>query len=94
MKPPECAFGCGPLAIPILAMNRGDEQKHCNPTHRLGCPACGETWPGTDAEVAQAERAEGALDRRLAREHRQAERKAKDETLRARLAAAPKVGGR
>jgi hypothetical protein len=26
-SPPACAFGCGPLAIPILAMNRGDEQK-------------------------------------------------------------------
>jgi hypothetical protein len=61
-----------------------------NPTHRLGCPACGETWAGVLSEVDRAARCERAIETQRKRD----ERKAKEDALRARLAAAPKVGGR
>ena len=82
---PLCAFGCGVVAIPILAMNRGREQKSMEPTHTIGCPACGRTWAASKTETMYAERAERGYDAK-------AERERKDAILRARLAAAPKVG--
>ena len=84
-RAPPCAHGCGLNAIPILAMSRGAEQLHMNPTHTLGCPACGKTWQGSKTATMLAARAERGYDAK-------AERERKDADLRARLAAAPKVG--
>ncbi len=84
MSNPSCIHGCGPLAVPILAMNRGHEQRSMNPTHTLGCPACGKTWEGSKTATANAGREERNWERR-------SEEKRKAEALRARLAAAPKV---
>lgn len=82
-----CRGGGRCLPIPILAMSRGDEQKHMNPTHNLACPACGETWEGSKTAVARAERTERGYDRMQAANEKQR----KDALLRARLAAAPKA---
>lgn len=90
MKRPECPDGCGPLCVPILEMNRGAEQLWMNPDHRIGCPACGETWRGTDDMATQAERAESAWNRAQERRRKTADRKRKEDELRARLADALK----
>ncbi len=84
MSNPSCIKGCGPIAVPILAMNRGHEQKSMHPTHTLGCPACGETWEGSKTATASAGREERNWERR-------SEDKRKAGILRERLAAAPKA---
>lgn len=54
---PHCGTRCG---FPISA---ADWNHRANAAlHRLACPACGGGWRGTDAEVAQAQRAQTAWE--------------------------------
>jgi len=68
----------GPCGGPLTTREDGDYwPKGAN----LRCAACGEWAVGTDDEVARAQRADRALDRRLAAEERSP---LPDETRRAR----------
>lgn len=79
---PKCPHGCGPTVVPILAMNRGAEQKSWNPTHTVGCCACGETWTADAATTARVERAERRIDASAERQWREREKADKAKALR------------
>lgn len=59
-KPADCPRGCGSIAVPILSMNRGFEQLSWEPTHTVGCPACGETWAASAEDTRRTAEAEAA----------------------------------
>jgi hypothetical protein len=56
--------GHGRVGIPIDAERR---YRGCPDEHRLVCAACGATWLGTDEEVALANAAQAAWERKCAR---------------------------
>lgn len=56
---PHCGSPCG---VPVASRLPDDWAPSDSGADNLACAACGRRWRGTDAEVAQAERAQAAWD--------------------------------
>lgn len=83
--PPNCPEGCGATGVPVSVAEGRFYAPKDGREARLFCPACGQAWHGSDAEVWSARNSEAAHQRQLEREHKQAKETAKEREMREKL---------